>query len=526
MEQNLTAIKPPFALGNQPFVPRPFTSVPRFLSCAQPETIMLKYLFRLSVLCLGVALVIPNASADSLVAFWSEITLRAIRNSTLGPPIQARALALVHTAAYDAWAAYDDVAVGTRYGGALRRPAIERTLVNKEKAVSFAAYRVLLDIFPAQSNAFNGTMLLLGYDPNDSSADPNTPQGIGNLVAGNLLEFRHNDGSNQLGNTPGTNGVVVTAAYGDYSGYQPVNTTNVINDPNRWQPILFSNGVAPRWLLPHWSNVVTFALTNPAQFRPPPPARFDEGSRALSAKYRAEARQIVALTAHLTDKQKALVEYWADGPRSETPPGHWNLFAQFVSERDGHNIDDDAKMFFALNNAMLDASVAVWEAKIFYDSPRPITVIHFLYAGQEIPTWRGTNGAKRTVLGENWLPYQPSTFITPPFGEYVSGHSTFSAAGAEILKSFTGSDEFRGSVHILPRTSKVEVGVSPQEEVVLSWPTFSAAANQAGLSRRLGGIHFLQGDLEARKLGREIGALVWEKAQTYFNGTATAPGPI
>jgi hypothetical protein len=468
-------------------------------------------------------LLISHARADSIISFWNEITLRSIRNSTLGPPIQARALALVHTATYDAWAAYDPVAVGTRYGGALRRPLIEQTLVNKEKAVSFAAYRVLLDMYPAQSNSFVGAMQLLGFDPNDASTDVNTPQGIGNVVVANLLGSRHNDGANQLGNVLDTNGIVVPTAYGDYTGYQAVNTTNTINDPNRWQPLLFSNGAAPRWLLPHWQYVTPFALTNPAQFRPPAPARYDAESRAASRKYLAQARQIVGMNARLTEKQKALVEYWADGPRSETPPGHWNLFAQFVSARDGHSVDQDAKMFFALNNAMLDASIAAWETKYFYDSPRPITVIHFLYAGREIPTWRGTNGLPRTVLGENWLPYQPSTFITPPFAEYVSGHSTFSAAGAEILRSFTGSDEFRGSVHIVPRSSKVEVGISPTRQVVLSWPTFSAAANQAGVSRRLGGIHFLQGDLEGRKLGRKIGAIVWDKAETYFNGTAPAP---
>ncbi len=484
---------------------------------------MLKHFFHLSVLCLALALLVPTASADSIVVFWNEVSLRAVRNGTLGPPMVARALSMVHTATYDAWAAYDTTAVGVRYGGALRRPVAERTLANKEKAVSFAAFRVLMNVYPAQSNLFISSMTAVGYDPNDTSTDPTTPQGIGNTVAENLLGFRHDDGANQFGNTPDTNGVIVTAAYGDYTGYQPVNTTNVLNDPNRWQPLVFSNGASPRWLAPHWKNVTPFALTNPAQFRPPPPYRFVEGDRAASRKYIAQAKQIVNFTARLTDKQKTIVEYWADGPRSETPPGHWNLFAQFVSLRDGHGIDDDAKMFFALNNAELDCSIAVWECKIYYDNQRPITAIHFLYAGQQIPTWRDTNGGARTVLGENWVPFQPNTFISPPFADYVSGHSTFSSAAAEILMSYTGSDELRSRVVLPARFSKADGGQWPLQPVTLSWATFSAAAREAGLSRRLGGIHFLQADMEAQILGRKIGQAVWEKAQTYFNGTASGP---
>ena len=271
---------------------------------------MFKNLLRLSVLCVSAALLIPNASADSLVAFWNEITLRAVRSGTLGPPMVARALAIVHTATYDAWAAYDEEAVGTRYGGALRRPILERTLANKEKAVSFAAYRALVDLFPAQTTAFNGTMQLLGYDATDASTDPNTPQGIGNLVAQNLLAYRHGDGANQLGNTLDTNGAVVTSAYGDYTGYQPVNTTNTINDPNRWQPLLFANGLAPRYIGAHWGHVIPFALSNSAQLRPPPPAV------AGTARYRVQAKEIIKLTARLDDRQKVLAEYWADGPRS------------------------------------------------------------------------------------------------------------------------------------------------------------------------------------------------------------------
>ena len=131
--------------------------------------------------------------------------------------------------------------------------------------------------------------------------------------------------------------------------------------------------------------------------------------------------------------------------------------------------------------------------------------------------FRGT----RVIDGADWEPYQPVTVVTPPFPEFTSGHSTFSAAGAEILKSFTGSDAFGASATVRAGSSKVEPGAVPATDVTLSWATFSDAADQAGISRRYGGIHFVQGDLRGRSGGRLVGAQVWAKALMSFNGTAT-----
>jgi hypothetical protein len=125
------------------------------------------------------------------------------------------------------------------------------------------------------------------------------------------------------------------------------------------------------------------------------------------------------------------------------------------------------------------------------------------------------------MLGEQWLPYQPTTFPTPPFPEYSSGHSNFSAAGAEILKQFTGSDRFDGSATFPAGSSRIEPGLTPANDLTLTWPTFTDAANQAGISRRYGGIHFQQGDLDARQTGQKAAQGCWQKAQTYINGTAT-----
>ena len=116
-----------------------------------------------------------------------------------------------------------------------------------------------------------------------------------------------------------------------------------------------------------------------------------------------------------------IAEYWANGPRTELPPGHWDLFAQFVSVRDHHTVDDDAKMFFALTAAIHDAGVAAWGAKRVFDSVRPVTAIPFLYRGQTIMAWGGRIGEPFRWMAVTGFRIRPSTFPTPPFPEYHFG---------------------------------------------------------------------------------------------------------
>ncbi|HEY6267597.1 MAG TPA: hypothetical protein VIX11_04815 [Candidatus Acidoferrum sp.] len=122
--------------------------------------------------------------------------------------------------------------------------------------------------------------------------------------------------------------------------------------------------------------------------------------------------------------------------------------------------------------------------------------------------------------GAQWIPYQPATFPTPPFPDYVSGHSTYSAAAARILMLWTGSERFGESVTLPRGSSKIEPGVTPAQPVTLKWETFEEAANEAGMSRRYGGIHFARADLAGRQLGRLVADKVWPKTQNYFDGTA------
>ena len=183
----------------------------------------------------------------------------------------ARALAVVHTCMYDAWSAYDDRAVSTELQGVLRRPATERTFANKERAISYAAYRALTDVLPADTESvYKPLMKQLGYDPNDRSTDIETPTGIGNVACSAVLEFRHHDKANQLGD-------LAQGPYSDWSGYKSVNrptalpVRTIMADPNRWQPLSFVNStgdlMTQRFAGAQWCYVTPFALTRGDEFR-------------------------------------------------------------------------------------------------------------------------------------------------------------------------------------------------------------------------------------------------------------------
>lgn len=462
-------------------------------------------------------------SSGDPVLRWNDAMLQAISRSGIGPTPTSRALGIVGTSMYDAWAAYDQVAIGTTQGSRLQVSDEHNTQQNKEEAVSYAAYRALVDLFPEQKQLFGQLMIDLGYDSSVTGTDLETAAGVGNYVSQRLLSDRYNDGSNQI------NGY---AAMGDY---QPSNTWDYVTHPQLWQPISLNNGVTvQQFLTPHWGDVTPFALSSGDQFLPPPPKPFLNSDGGINPDYISQTLEVLEYSAELTDREKVLAEYWADGPATVLPPGHWNLFGQYVSTRDQLSFDDNVKLFFALGNAELDAGIAAWDAKVTYDYVRPITAIQYLAEknllpeehdyvrrnaqGQtEIYAWGGPDQGSQWILGSDWLPYQDISFVTPPFGEYVSGHSTFSAAGAEILQRFTGSDAL-GLCHTELANSSTFEQNTPNEPIQLCWNTFTAAADEAGVSRLYGGIHFTDGDVNGRKLGRQVGASVWERSQFYING--------
>lgn len=501
-------------------------------------------------------LVSVESSNPTISVLWDRLVQQAVVNDGSGPTISSRAYGMMHTAMYDAWSAYADIPISTNLEDELQRPESENTDANKSEAMSYAAYYVLVDLFPEQREMFDQQMLDLGYDPASISTDTSNPFGIGYVSAQALLNVRHDDGANQLGDAANGSGI----PYSDYTGYQPSNQPEDLKFIELWTPELVSiDGELTKqeFLTPQWGEVTPFALESSSQFRPvaPEPFLLVDGTVDLENKtitlsdgevvnisseligtvinpeFIAQAEEVVKYSGKLTDEDKLIAEFWEDGAGTSFPPGTFMTFGQYVSARDNHSLDEDAQMFFALGNAVFDAGIAAWDAKLHYNYARPVSVVRELgelgligkydedLGGYAIEAFSGYGEGTKTILASDFITYQiPKLDFSPPFPEYVSGHSTFSTAGAEVLQQYTGSDEFGGSVVFTPGTSRFEPGVTPVKTTTLTWDTFTDAADQSGISRLYGGIHFTQGDLNGRQLGREVGNAVYEQTQFYING--------
>ena len=450
---------------------------------------------------------------DNMAFKWGKISLECTANDTENfkprPTVTSRILALIWVSVFDAWSRYDEKATPLYLTSIDRRPTVEHTLRNKEIAISYAAYRTMLTYYYSDSLLLRKKMIEFGMDPDDTSEDPSTAVGIGNLAAKMVIEKRLSDGANQGGDMldDGT-------AYGDYTRYVPVNSADELSDVGKWQPKYFADGkggkFAPGCLTPHWGKVLPIALDSASQFRSPPPPKI--GSKELID----EVKEVVEFQANLTDEQRALVEFMRDGPKSVQQAGHWFIFAQNVSLRDQHTLDDDVKMYFLVEVAAMDAFIAAWDTKMYYDYARPFALVHEYFRDKQIKAWGGPGVGMVQVKGSEWKPYSPDTFLCPPFPSYVSGHSCVSAACSEALRLFTGSDEFGEEVKIVPGllTEPENIG----DTVVLKFPTFSETANMAGLSRVLGGYHIRSDNAEGLTLGRNVAKAVWEKYRKHTGG--------
>ena len=575
------------------------------------------------------ALATPAASGQSVARLWDEQALDAIRIDKARPPVHARNLWHLSAAMYDAWAAYDPASVGF-----LDREKLAGNAAAQSEAVSYAAYRVLSNRYALSPNAaasqaaFDGQMATLGYDPSITTTAGNSAAAVGNRVAAKVIAYGLADGSNQQNN------------YADLTGYAPVNATldvtqhgaGPVADPNRWQPLKFEGEPGQHFLGPQWGDVTPFGLKRSApgvaygsDLAPAPPAfgsqeykdaalqviefsgRLDahdgqmidispgaRGNNTLGTNdgvgRAANPKTGVAYAPELVpqgDYGRVLAEFWADGPHSETPPGHWNTIANAAADlipqkRIGgtgpvvSDLEYDAKLYFALNASVADSAIASWDQKLKTDYVRPITMIrHMADLGQSsdpslpnynanglplkpgvaevvtaataapggrheglevgaiaIKAWKGHPADPATeesgvgwIDARDWLPYQKSTFATPPFPGYVSGHSTFSRAAAEILAAYTGDEYFPGGLGEFVFNGGAGLGVEagPTEDITLEWATYFDASDEAGLSRLYGGIHVRADDFAGRLIGSRIGLEDYALAARYFNGTVPEP---
>jgi hypothetical protein len=563
----------------------------------------------------------------SVARVWDEAILDAIRRDTPAPTTHARNLFHLSAAMWDAWAAYDRTADGYFVTEKHRASDVQSA---REAAISYAAYRILLWRY-AQATALQTTfdeltktLESLCFRPGFTSTKGDSPAALGNRIAAAVIKAGRSDGS------------LEQQHYADPS-YRPVNVPLVVaqpgatmHDPTFWQPlaldqIVSQNGVAvpgrvQAFIGAQWGHVRGFALPASRRGLPIDPGKPPFGT-ADSDSYKQQAVEVIRASTELdandgttidigpgargdnplgtnngngydlnpvtgkpyapnlvrrSDFARSVTEFWADGPSSETPPGHWNVLANTVSDsallaaRIGPGVANrlkwDVRLYFALNGAVHDAAIAAWGIKRTYDAVRPISMIRYLASqGQstdpagpsydrnglplvpgliEVVTasssapgqrhaalaghvgeiavrfWHGKGGVAWD-LGVNWSTYQRPTFVTPAFPGFVSGHSTFSRAAAEVMAGITGSAYFPGGLFeqtFTPGALKLEPG--PSAPFTLQAATYYDAADQAGISRIYGGIHVTADDFTGRRVGSRVGKSAWTLAQKYFAGSA------
>jgi hypothetical protein len=580
-----------------------------------------------------------DLGGHSVARVWDEALLDLIRQVVPAPTVHARNLFHTSAAMWDAWAAYDPKADG--YFVTEKRTASD-VKAARETAISYAAYRILLWRYETVSDLavaheeLDATMKSLCYRTDFTSTDGDSPAALGNRIAAAVLAYGKEDGAHE------------EERYKD-SSYKSVNeplkvdeSGTTMKDPNRWQPLSLGQQIAQNGLPipgqvqtfigPYWGHVKSFALPpsdagTPIDPGPPPQlgdAATDDDFKAAAVdviRYSSELDATDGVTVDISpasqgnsdlgtndgsghevnpatgqpyaphevpraDFARVLAEFWADGPKSETPPGHWNTIANAVSDAEGFEfriggdgpeldrLEWDVKMYLTLNGAVHDAAIAAWGLKGFYDSARPISMIRYMgglgqstdpagpsYDPEGLPlvpglvevitaassapgerhanlaahvgdiavkSWLGfpKDPATQTsgvgwVRALDWVPYQRSTFVTPAFAGFVSGHSTFSRAAAEVMTSFTGSQFFPGGLsEWTTKAGDLLHEEGPTQDVTLQWATYYDAADQAGISRLFMGIHIAADDFEGRKIGSVCGKDAWTLALRYFDGSA------
>lgn len=392
----------------------------------------------------------------------------------------------------------------------------------------------------------------LGIGKDDDAEDAVNPVGIANKACNVVLLARQKDGSNQLGTDIGGTAANFsdTTNYMSHNDAQPVASRHncaELRNVRSWVPLRVPTAtnttVVQPWLLPHWGYVKPYAITSDTNYIAPPPPSPNTQS---NTSFYISMQQVIDFQASLNDEEKITAEFWADGPGSFSPPGHWFDITRELCRSRSLSLDSCVRVLYLQANAVLDAGIATWLTKRIYDTVRPISAIQCLRASDVLMGWRGPYQGVGPINGSDWVPYQSPTFVTPPFAEYTSGHSCFSMSSARVLQLFFGSDVFNytytipagaslfepridqgspgyiANVTDVPNTGYNTVGYVPANNITLSYPTFSSAAYAAGISRLYGGIHFDFGNVEGLRLGRKVADAVFARFSSQVRPSASS----
>ncbi|MEM7230067.1 MAG: vanadium-dependent haloperoxidase [Planctomycetota bacterium] len=615
------------------------------------------------VASVAVALPAMAGPTHSVARDWNELLLESIRKDFARPTVHARNLFHSSVAMYDAWAIYDTTASTylTHERRVSGTPELDRHETLSYAMYRILRHRFATSPGAAvMYPQYDALMLSYGYDTAITTEAGLTPAALGNRIATNVLRYGLNDNSNEIFdyanqvylpiNDPLVPGLPGNPDMVDPQRWQPLALDFFVDQGGN-----VIVGGFPEALSPEWGQVWAFALKPEDRsinqrdgydwwmYHDPGPPPVLGG--ATDFEYKDGFEEVLEFSSKLDpstgvmidispasrgnstvgtndgtgyamnpvlgtpyatnsvpegDYFRVLAEFWADGPDSETPPGHWVDIANYVTDElvagspilppakgvmppiaaAPGSLEWDVKMYFAMSGAMHDSAVTAWGVKGWYDFLRPISAVRYMgelgqctdmghptydpnginlipgvielitpassapgerhqllapWVGDiAVQAWRGpdyipdpetfTAGVGWIRLA-NWWPYQRPSFVTPPFPGYVSGHSTYSRAAAELLTAFTGSPWFpNGKGTFFAEMNEYLVfEEGPSVDVTLEWASYYDAADESGLSRLYGGIHPRADDFPGRLMGQEVGIDAFDYAETFFDGTQPVP---
>jgi hypothetical protein len=577
--------------------------------------------------------IVSAGKNGSIARRWDEQALASIRRDLPRPTIHARNLFHLSAAMWDVWAAYDAKAKGVFV---TEKHTADESEKSRNVAISYAAYDLLKHRYaraiggPADVACFDAVMKDLGLDSKDTHDTGDDPIAFGNRVAKIIIEKTANDGSDEQNDYVdpkpfvSPNAALVYDNAGvtlkDVAVWQPINlsiaaTQNGIILPSGEQTYIGSNwggvtpfamkrssdavpwhdpGPAPMPTDPKMKDWLVEVIRKTAMVDPSDPTTIDispgaYGHNSLGTndgkgwtKNPVTNEAYAPNVVKMADFARVMAEFWADGPKSETPPGHWNTIANSTADSPafkrqlfgaGPELDPlawDVHMYLALNGALHDAAITAWDIKRRDVTVRAISLIRWMggkgqssdpkgqaydpeglplvpglielitkessapgqrhehlkfFVGQvAVRNWLGEPGDRAHqvsgvgwVRAVDWITYQRRTFVTPAFPGFISGHSTFSRAGAEVLASITGSPYFPGGLgEFVARKGSLQFEEGPTEDVHLQWASYFDASDEAGQSRIYGSIHIAPDDFAGRRLGHQVGLEAVAHAKSYF----------
>lgn len=450
---------------------------------------------------------IENAPFQVVIPTGIDVIVKDLSPNASDPSLIFRITTMVSNSWFDAIAPYNETAVGV-YSTIANRPEIERTDENRNTAIMYASYRVFMSLFPKRQSVWREMLEEVGLDPDDNSVDPTTPIGIGNIAGNAIVSARINDGMNQKGDAGGCK--YNCQPYSDYTGYAPVNSATKLKYPSRWQPAIVGPGSGlysdQHFVTPQLGITTPYTIKSPKHFMAPFPI---ESQVINFAAYKAQADRVLEVSANLSDQQKMAAELFDHKFNS--------IFAAAASVVGLMNLglEESVVIEFATNVASFDTAIAIWYNKRKYDAVRPFSAIEFIYGNNPVSAWGGPGkGTVSDLPASQWTSYMP----VANHPEYPSATASFCAAHAQVMRRLYGEDNLDFRVDFAAGSSRIEPGVTPKQDITLSWNNWTDLETDCGQSRLWAGVHFPASIPAGADLGHQIADIALEFVQDHLAG--------